>query len=117
MNDSTTNNEVELIIDTIDPLSNCIFLTKETWERHICARHPYMVSELKKVKDCIETPDEIRIDKDYTSTHNYYKKHGDKVFPDHLSITIVSVDKDIGRVKSALLTNNIQQKDKKYWPC
>lgn len=117
MNDSTTNNEVELVIDTYDPLNNRIFLTRKTWEEKILPSHSEMYGELDKVRKCIEKPDEIRIDKDHTSTHGYYKKHGDKVFPDHLSITIVSVDKDIGRVKSALLTNNIQQKDKKYWPC
>lgn len=115
MSDSSTHSKSEYVIDTVDPSGKLIYLTSITW-RKITEGHFYMLGELHKVKDAVENPDEIKIDKDRISTHNYYKAHGDVAFPPQHKFIRVCVDIDMGKIKSAHMTHSVHRKDKKYWP-
>ena len=106
----------ETLIDTVDIFGTPVYLLKDTWETKIINDHPQMAGMEKTVKKALENPDNVYKDSDFDSTHNYYYEHKSiklKGFGKHLK---VSVDKELGRVKSAYTLNKYGNEGEKIYP-
>ena len=102
MNSSKEN---EYIFETVDPLSNYIYLTSERWNEHIVIKHVEMYGEEDIVQKTIENPDAIYPDKDFPTTHNYFLKHEDLILNTYGSHVKVIVNRELqGQVISAYCT-------------
>jgi hypothetical protein len=117
INDATgAGNDSEIIFTAADPLGNIAHLYQEGF-KHI-ADHPEACNQ-DLIRQSIEDPNVIMVDKEHDKTYNYYKKHNDITLEVYGTYMKVPVDYSsgtwAGRVKTAYFDDNVHQKDKPKW--
>ena len=80
--------------------------------------HPEVVSHLGVIRKAIETPNEVRQDKDSSNKRCYYAWFsGDKTYPNnHMKVVIALTWYGKLKVVTAYFTNHLSSNEQTIWP-
>lgn len=92
------------------PLGVSVRTTKEYWQTITTTKHPSIARYVEKVKDALESPDEIRRSRQDPRVHLYYRNIG-KLF---ICVVADHIDQGQGYIITAYLTDRIKEGERIY---
>lgn len=106
-----------IIFETVDPLSQIVYLTSDRWETKITKKHIELLGEEKLIRTSVEQPISIYIDKERQMTHIYFFEHGDIVLKPYGKYLKVAVDRELqGQIKTAYFTDKGYERTQIIYP-
>jgi hypothetical protein len=103
------------IFKTLDRYGDSIVLGEGAWSK-INLIHKDIQS-IEEIKDTIEQPDYIAIDKDKSTTRNYYKENAViKYEYEKFTVVYVNFERQTGNIVSAQRKKKVHPKDQIIYP-
>lgn len=98
---SGASSESDILFTVADPLGNIVSLYREDYSH---AQQHEEITSPEIIRQSIENPDVIRIDKEWKHRYNYYRKHGDDSLKEYGELVKVPVDFSAGTLAGYVVT-------------
>ena len=70
----SVTNDLDIHFEVLTPLGFSVRVTRSYWELIVTIKHPVMVGRESDVQETLQNPDEIRISRNDSAVHLFYRR-------------------------------------------